>query len=84
MGAGDVKLYAVLGMFVGYFYLTLFVLLLLLASICMLVVLTVARKRDWNSGVAGRLTVIARSGKSPYGVVMCAAAIPTVLVRAFV
>lgn len=79
MGAGDVKLYAALGMFIGFDYLSLYAVLLLLVSV--LFVVLIQSTRLLKSG--GRLNEIRTSGKAPYSVPMCFAAIPAILLRTF-
>lgn len=79
MGAGDVKLYAVIGCLVGIDQLLIFSLLLLFVSIAFLAVIQIVGRMS-NSG---RLHEIRLSGKAPYAVPMCLAAIPSILLRAF-
>lgn len=79
MGAGDAKLYAALGMFIGFDHLSLYAVLLLLVSVVFVVLIQVSR--FFNT--SGRLAEIRTSGKAPYSVPMCFAAIPTILLRAF-
>jgi prepilin peptidase CpaA len=79
MGAGDVKLYAVIGCLVGIDLLFVYTLLLLAVS----VILVIAIQTLGRSPRATRLREMKTSGKVPYSVPICAAAIPAVLLRAF-
>ncbi len=81
MGAGDVKLYFGLGLFMGINTASLFAILLLITTIAFLLVMVIASKSGAKSGIPGRLREIRTSGKAPYAVPMCLAAIPCTLIR---
>lgn len=83
MGAGDVKLYAVLGLFIGLSHLGLFVILLLLMSVAFLIALRNSGKSTRGGQLNSRLREFNSTGKAPYAVLMCAAAIPAIGARAF-
>lgn len=83
MGGGDVKLYFVLGLFMGIANAGLFAIGLLLATALFLVVLTTAARMDQGGLFLRRLNEIRDSGKAPYAVPMCLAAAPIILVRIF-
>jgi Flp pilus assembly protein protease CpaA len=78
MGGGDVKLYAVLGFFVGFDQLLFFAVLLLVISVLFVVLIQTAGR----IAKSGRLHEIRQSGKAPYAVPMCFAAILAILLRA--
>lgn len=79
MGAGDVKLYAVIGSLVGIELLFLYAMLLLAVSF----VLVIAIQTLGRSPRSTLLREMRTSGKVPYSVPICAAAIPTILLRIF-
>lgn len=81
MGAGDVKLYFGLGLFMGINTASLFAILLLITTIAFLLVMVIASKSGAKSGIPGRLREIRTTGKAPYAVPMCLAAIPCTLIR---
>ncbi|QGY00200.1 pilus assembly protein CpaA [Roseovarius faecimaris] len=83
MGAGDVKLYFALGLFIGLDRLWLFAVLLLGVSVMFLIALQAARIFRNKSVLWQRLGEIRTSGKAPYAVIMGAAAIPVILLRLF-
>ncbi|WP_160006953.1 prepilin peptidase [Thalassococcus halodurans] len=79
MGAGDVKLYVALGMFIGFDHLSLYVVLLFLISVVFVVLIRLSKFVN----LGPRMNEIRTSGKAPYAVPMCFAAIPAILVRTF-
>ena len=81
MGAGDVKLYGVLGLLIGLRLLPLFVVLLLAASFVFLGLVSIAGRSRSEGWIISRLRETKASGKAPYGVIMCAAAIPVIVLR---
>lgn len=80
MGAGDVKLYFGLGLFMGMPGLGLFAALLLAVSVLFLLLLHGAARLG-TGRLPRRMKEIRASGKAPYAVIMCSAAIPVMLVR---
>ncbi|CUJ18488.1 Flp pilus assembly protein, protease CpaA [Cognatishimia activa] len=86
MGAGDVKLYFVLALFIGVDGAAPYVLILLLISLLAFLVL-----RFWNGGAptdgqspwAARMTEFKKSGKLPYAVIMVASALGPICIRFF-
>lgn len=83
MGAGDVKLYFGLGLFVGYDHLAMYTVLLLLVSILLLAGIKMSKLSSRTGGPIGRLKTFEASGRAPYAVPMSLAAIPTLLLRTF-
>ena len=83
MGAGDVKLYFGLGLFVGYDNLAIYTVLLLLVSILLLAGIKMSKFSSRTGGPIGRLKKFEAAGRAPYAVPMSLAAIPTLLLRAF-
>lgn len=81
MGAGDVKLYFALGLFMGFGGLPFFALALLGVTLTFLLVLSIAQKSQSRAGVLVRLREFKTSGQAPYGVIMCCAAIPVIAMR---
>lgn len=81
MGGGDVKLYFALGLFMGFAHIGLFAIGLLLASTLFLLVLRVASQVKSDGNILRRLRVIHGSGRAPYAVPLCLAAIPVILFR---
>lgn len=81
MGAGDVKLYFALGIFMGFDGLPFFALALLGITLLFIMVMAIARKTQSKSEFWSRLREFKSSGKAPYGVIMCCAAIPIVAMR---
>ncbi len=81
MGAGDVKLYFGLGLFMGIKTVGLFALLLLAATILLLFAMIIAARAGAEKGISGRLREIRETRKAPYAVPMCMAAIPCILIR---
>ena len=79
MGAGDVKLMFVIGLFTGYFALPVFGILLVLVSVIMYLVIWICAKADAKSGVTGRLAKMKHEGKVPYAVPLAIAALPAML-----
>nr|WP_281403174.1 A24 family peptidase [Sulfitobacter aestuariivivens] len=83
MGAGDVKLYAVLGMFIGFAHLGLYVILLVIVSVVFVVFLRISARMQGSGQIVSRMRDFNSSGKAPYAVPMGLAAIPAIVVRAF-
>ena len=83
MGAGDVKLYFGLGLFMGLPGIGAFAILLLAVTLAFLGASVFATRSTTREGVIGRLRTIRETGKAPYAVLMCAAAIPAILMRSF-
>lgn len=83
MGAGDVKLYFAVGLFVGFHYLLVYASFLIVVSFCFFALLMLARRFQWQGNTGTRLTEIAVSGRAPYAIPIVSAAIPTILMRAF-
>ncbi|PRY72902.1 prepilin peptidase CpaA [Marivita geojedonensis] len=81
LGAGDVKLFGALGLFVGFDYLDVFVFGLLFFSVLFLFVLAVAMRMTRHGKFLNRLREIKLSRRAPYGVVMCLSAFPSLLLR---
>ncbi|NRB16408.1 MAG: prepilin peptidase [Rhodobacteraceae bacterium] len=81
MGGGDVKLYFALGLFMGFANLGLFAIGLLLTSLLFLLALRLAAGGKGNGYILCRLRVIGDSGRAPYAVPLCLAAIPVILLR---
>lgn len=81
MGAGDAKLYLGLGLFMGLSGLGLFAILLMAATLAFLAASSFAARCSNREGIIGRLRTIRETGKVPYAVPMCAAAIPSILLR---
>ena len=81
MGAGDVKLYFALGLFMGINTAGLFAIFLLIATILFLLAMFIAARAKAETGIPGRLREIRETGKAPYAVPMCMAAIPCTLIR---
>lgn len=79
MGAGDVKLMFVIGLFTGYFALPVFGILLLLTSILLYILITICARFEFATGVGGRLARMKQDGKVPYAVPLTLAAIPSML-----
>lgn len=84
MGAGDVKLYFGIGLFIGYGHLSLYVILLFAASVLFLLVIKVSAKNTRIAGIWPKLREFSETGRAPYAVPMSLAAIPTILVRVFI
>ncbi|MFD1196042.1 prepilin peptidase [Seohaeicola saemankumensis] len=83
MGAGDVKLYLPLGVFVGWSMLPIYVVFLLLGSVLLLMSILAARRFPSEKGLLrARLTKIARTKGVPYAVPMAFGAILTMLPHA--
>lgn len=82
MGAGDVKLYAVLGLLIGYAQLGLYVILLITTSVLFVIALRLSGRMPGAGRFVSRLREIQATGKAPYAVPMCLAAIPAMVVRA--
>lgn len=74
MGAGDAKLFAAVGPFVGFDHLAHFVMALLGVSLLFLLVLVIAERSGHPGRLALRLREIKQTGNAPYGVVICLAA----------
>lgn len=80
MGAGDVKLYLPLGVFVGWALLPVYVVFLLIGSIILLGAVLLARRFPADRGrIRARLTEIAAARAVPYAVPMVFGAILTLL-----
>lgn len=84
MGGGDVKLYFALGLFMGIAKVGLFAIALLAATLLFLAALTVAARVKYGGVILCRLREIQDSGKAPYAVPLCLAAVPVILLRIFV
>lgn len=82
MGAGDVKLYFAVGLFVGLPYLMVYASFLIVSSFGFYLLLVVAKNLDWQGTVGARLKEFGTSGKAPYAVPIVLAAVPTILIRA--
>lgn len=81
MGAGDVKLYFALGLFMGLSGLGLFSVLLLLVTAIFLCGIYLISYTEPESRILKRLKFIKSSGKAPYAVLMCGASIPVIMIR---
>lgn len=81
MGAGDAKLYFALGLFLGFQTLGVFAALLLAVTLIFMAAMFLAGRSGVKTGIAGRLAYFRETGKVPYAVIMCAAAIPAILMR---
>lgn len=81
MGAGDVKLYFALGLFMGIGGLGLFSLLLLIITAIFLCSLFMIANIEPKDRILKRLKFIRNSGKAPYAVLMCGASIPVIVMR---
>lgn len=81
MGGGDVKLYFALGLFMGFANLGFFAIGLLLSSLLFLLALRLAAGGNRDGAIRCRLRVIRDSGRAPYAVPLCLAAIPVILLR---
>ena len=81
MGGGDVKLYFALGLLMGFANIGLFAMALLLATLLFLAALFLASRRQGGGIILHRLRQIRDSGRAPYAVPLCMAAIPVVLLR---
>lgn len=80
MGAGDVKLYLPLGVFVGWALLPVYVVFLLIGSVILLGAVLLARRFPADRGrIRARLTEIAAARAVPYAVPMVFGAILTLL-----
>lgn len=79
MGAGDVKLMFVIGLFTGYFALPVFGILLLVVSILLYLFIWLCDRLNFTSGIGGRLARMKREGKVPYAVPLTLAALPSML-----
>lgn len=84
MGAGDVKLYAVIGMFVGIDHLLSYALLLMLVSVAFVGVIALVGRGKGQGAFVRRMREIKTSGKAPYAIPICFAAIPMIALRNFV
>lgn len=83
MGAGDVKLYFAVGLYVGFHYLLIYASFLVITSFCFFIVIFLARRSSWTGRLGTRLREIAVSGKAPYAVPIVGAAVPAILIRSF-
>lgn len=84
MGAGDVKLYFVLGLLLGMQWAALFVPFLLLVSVLFWVGLRLTPPRDHRHGyILRRINDLKADGVVPYGVVLSLAALPPLIGRLF-
>lgn len=79
MGAGDVKLMFVIGLFTGYFALPIFAFLLFVTSVIFYLLILICGKSGRTSGLIGRLAQMKRDGKVPYAVPLTIAALPSML-----
>lgn len=85
VGGGDVKLFFVLGLYLGYDGLGAFAVLLLVISVMALVGLTLVRKfaaPEPTSYIMRRLKVITVEQKLPYGVILIGASLPPIVAGA--
>lgn len=83
MGAGDVKLYAAIGGFVGLNHLMAYAILLLIGSLLFVAVIKVLGRRPSTNKFFSSLNKINQSGNAPYAVPMVFAAVPVILLRNF-
>lgn len=83
MGAGDVKLYFCLGLFMGFSHLAWFAILLLLLSLLFMGAMVLVRRSSATQGMLGRLKEIGKTRRVPYAVPMCGAAMPIIMTRFF-
>ncbi|MFC6639826.1 hypothetical protein GV827_20280 [Sulfitobacter sp. JBTF-M27] len=81
IGAGDVKLYAALGLFVGMPYLGVYAVLLLAVTVLFLLLLFLLGNGFGSGLFSTRFRQIKESGRAPYGLLMCIAAVPSILLR---
>ncbi|MFY0692785.1 MAG: prepilin peptidase [Paracoccaceae bacterium] len=81
LGAGDVKLYFVLGLMLGFSHVGIFVILLLLVTILFQMALWIAARGGEGGAIKQRMRFFKTGGKAPYGVVICLAALLPVLMR---
>lgn len=81
MGAGDVKLYFALGLFLGIGHLGSFAILLLIVTGLFLAAMTLLGRTDSSVALFRRLAEIKTHGKAPYGVIICLAALPLITTR---
>lgn len=81
MGGGDVKLYFVLGLFMGFDNVGLFAAGLLLTTVLFLLALRIAARITSGGDFLIRLRAIRDSGRAPYAVPLCMAAVPLILLR---
>ncbi len=82
VGAGDAKFYFPLGLIVGWSGVSIYVVLLLVASVVFLIVLRMeAGKPPGGGAFRRRLADIAEKRRIPYGVPMAIAAILAVILR---
>ncbi|MBE0454148.1 prepilin peptidase [Roseovarius autotrophicus] len=81
MGAGDVKLYFPLGLFIGFELLAWYAVLLLVASVLFVAALALAGRSKATSGIMARLKAIRETRKLPYAVPMVMAGAPVIVMR---
>ncbi|MCA0043916.1 prepilin peptidase [Celeribacter litoreus] len=84
MGAGDVKLYFVLGLLMGMEWAVVFIALLLVCSVLFWVGLRLsARYENKSNYVISRFRFFREEGVLPYGVVLTLSAVPAIIGRFF-
>lgn len=81
MGGGDVKLYFALGLLMGFANIGLFAVLLLAATFLFLAALIISARLKHGGVILSRLREIHTSGRAPYAVPMCLAAVPVIVFR---
>jgi len=81
MGAGDVKLYFALGLFIGFGLLGWYAVLLLVASVLFMAALTLAGRSGSRAGIVARLREIRETRRLPYAVPMVMAGAPVIVAR---
>ncbi|MDT8327017.1 MAG: hypothetical protein RQ750_06485 [Roseovarius sp.] len=81
MGAGDVKLYFPLGLFIGFDLLGWYAILLLVASVLFMAALALAGRSRAGSGIVARLRDLRETRKLPYAVPMVMAGAPVIVMR---
>jgi len=81
MGGGDVKLYFVLGLLMGFANIGLFAISLLAATLLFLAALIVSARLKHGGAILSRLREIHTSGRAPYAVPLCLAAAPVIVLR---
>jgi len=81
MGGGDVKLYFALGLLMGFANAAAFAMSLLAMTLLFLLTLKAAARLKSDSAIVQRLRAISASGKAPYAVPLCLAAIPVIVLR---
>nr|WP_255572006.1 prepilin peptidase [Celeribacter sp. PS-C1] len=84
MGAGDVKLYFVLGLLMGMEWAIVFIVMLLVFSVLFWIGLKLStRYKDTSNYIISRFRFFKAEGVLPYGVVMTLSAAPAILGRFF-